>query len=198
MAECVCEQGCPKEVDLVCGSDGITYNNECIMKQTACQINATITVRRKGDCGEYSSALISQSMNFGVAGWVRPSVRDLSLVCLSHVDPCKTKTCTTPYSSCEVRDDVAECVCEQGCPKEVDLVCGSDGITYNNECIMKQTACQTNTMITVRRGGDCGEYDALRPFSLEVFVYGKVVSHPSTNPARPGLPSELVCLPSLF
>ena len=26
----------------------------------------------------------------------------------------------------------------------------------------------------------------------------KVVSHPSTNPARPGLTSELVCLPSLF
>ncbi len=40
----------------------------------------------------------------------------------------------------------------------VDTVCGSDGETYLNECVMKAKACETEMPLYVVRDGYCGEY----------------------------------------
>ena len=51
---CVCpsEDDCPWKVDLICGSDGQSYLNECVMRARACKAGKNVTRVRKGYCGE--------------------------------------------------------------------------------------------------------------------------------------------------
>ena len=52
-ATCKCQNLCSPEIDAVCGSDGKTYANLCLLKLENCMINRVITVARKGFCGKH-------------------------------------------------------------------------------------------------------------------------------------------------
>ena len=63
---CVCpsEDDCPWKVDLICGSDGQSYLNECVMRARACKAGKNVTRVRKGYCGEYPDISQINNMNF--------------------------------------------------------------------------------------------------------------------------------------
>lgn len=72
------------------------------------------------------------------------------------------------------------CLCKQpeDCTAIFNPVCGSDGTSYNNECIMKSHACLTKTNLHVIASGSCipGGICAIKPLSLcrgyfEVFYF---------------------------
>ena len=43
------------------------------------------------------------------------------------------------------------------CPTNLDLICGTDNVTYTNECNLKAIACQTDTQIEIASKGKCGQ-----------------------------------------
>ena len=47
--------------------------------------------------------------------------------------------------------------CHMGCNKMLKPVCGSDGRTYPNECIMKQIACARKHAVIKVYDGKCEE-----------------------------------------
>lgn len=52
------------------------------------------------------------------------------------------------------------CPFEKDCALNVDLVCGSDGQTYINECIMRARSCKAGVAeqkVVPKRNGYCGE-----------------------------------------
>lgn len=70
-------------------------------------------------------------------------------------EECK-KRCSAPYSHCLKNNRSEEkCECIQECPKVMKQVCGSDGVTYFNECLFKKAACEKKTVLSIIGKGSC-------------------------------------------
>ncbi|XP_033609084.1 agrin isoform X4 [Cryptotermes secundus] len=118
-AECDCPV-CPAEFDPVCGSDGISYGNECKLRLEACQHHREIAILYKGLC-----------------------------------NGCENKKCDH-YSICESDGSgAAKCVCPEACVDVRSPACGTDGVTYKNECEMRVAACKSKQFVMVAYKGDC-------------------------------------------
>ena len=73
-------------------------------------------------------------------------------------DPCKDVQCSRPYAKCRVINNTPQCQCQQICTREYAPVCGNDGKTYGNLCMMTSKACSQNQTIIVAGRGKCGEF----------------------------------------
>lgn len=56
IAACECISDCEPIVRPVCGSDGLTYDSNCHLQQSSCQLKTAVTVAYNGVCGEYLSS----------------------------------------------------------------------------------------------------------------------------------------------
>ena len=71
-------------------------------------------------------------------------------------DICKSTVCQN-YAKCEPEDGKPVCKCPLACSLSYKPVCGSDGKTYANECLMRSSSCTFKKMVTVAHAGKCGE-----------------------------------------
>ncbi|CAL7951552.1 unnamed protein product [Xylocopa violacea] len=124
-AICECPT-CPAEFQPVCGNDGISYGNECKLRLEGCKHRREIGVLYQGLC-----------------------------------NGCENKKCDF-YAECESDSaGEAKCVCPSKCessgkePADAEKVCGSDGVTYANECSLKMASCTSQVHISLNYVGDC-------------------------------------------
>ena len=70
--------------------------------------------------------------------------------------PCEAAHCASvPYSTCFMHSGKPVCKCNQSCALDVGKVCASDGVTYQNECEMKKTACLSKKQINISKRQPC-------------------------------------------
>ncbi|RMX61255.1 hypothetical protein pdam_00007370, partial [Pocillopora damicornis] len=75
--------------------------------------------------------------------------------CWKGCRDCK-KRCHPTFSRCVNNNrSEEECECIQECPKVMKEVCGSDNVTYDNECQLKKAACEKYTEIEIVDKGPC-------------------------------------------
>ena len=78
---------------------------------------------------------------------------------LYSLDPCKDVKCGYNAKCRSLPNDTALCECEDDCSTEpVKPVCGSDMVTYPNECALKAKVCLEKKMTTVKSKGICRKY----------------------------------------
>ncbi|XP_042159508.1 agrin isoform X1 [Oncorhynchus tshawytscha] len=143
--KCECTQCQGQALSPVCGSDGMTYDNTCELGLASCVLKKKIEVAKLGSCEE----------ECGSGGSA------------SGVESCEQDRCRTFGGSWDEDTEDDRCVCDFDCNRMPrNLVCGSDGKTYSNECEMKKASCERQGHLLIQNQGPCTAISATSPPEL--------------------------------
>ncbi|KYO31536.1 agrin isoform C [Alligator mississippiensis] len=133
--QCVCLRCERQPFSPVCGSDGVTYDNPCELHVASCQQKKTIEVSRTGPCEDECGSGGSGSGDDG---------------------ECEQDRCRRFGGLWDEDMEDDRCVCDFTClavPRSP--VCGSDGVTYANECELKKSRCEKRQDLYAAGQGAC-------------------------------------------
>lgn len=156
---------CTREYHPVCGSDSITYSNDCLFQCARLQ-NTHLKIRSYGSCDELDNSLrVEQNLCICTMELVpvcgsddRTYANECALNCekskrsglsLKYKGECSEEAQITNEA---VRSDsiIDQCIC----PLNLAPICASDGHTYSNECDFN---CEKriNRQLEVKYSGEC-------------------------------------------
>lgn len=95
-------------------------------------------------------------------------IQSLRFTLLYSVDPCKNVSCDYHAKCSAFPNDTAVCQCMDCTAEPVKPVCGSDMVTYPNECALKAKACKEKKALTVKSIGICRKCSVIILFKLSI------------------------------
>ncbi|XP_071517316.1 ovoinhibitor-like [Panulirus ornatus] len=160
-----CRPECPKIYLPVCGSDGNSYNNKCLLDLASCESvqagGSRITIVAEGLCGTQEPETTVSPQVVGVGG----------------------DATRAPASTCQT-----------ACTRDFLPVCGSNGNSYNNQCLLDIASCESvqagGGPISVVSEGFCAPQGTQEP---ETTVGTQVVGAGGDATPKPASTCQTAC-----
>jgi coxsackievirus/adenovirus receptor len=152
-----CNRMCPRNLDPVCGSDGEKYGNECLLNLASCESSGEI---RLVECPKPCPRMCPRIWMpvCGSNGVTYGNECEFAIAqCEIKKDPEMPPLELENEGNCMVNDfkEVSEPECKTNCGRTVNTVCGDDGETYPNKCVLNRKNCQEGTEIGIAYKGEC-------------------------------------------
>ncbi|KAJ3113800.1 Serine protease inhibitor Kazal-type 5 [Phlyctochytrium bullatum] len=142
---------CPTTGPKVCGTNGKTYDNACLLAVAACTLPYQLKVAAQGTC--IPPGPLKNNCDPNMCREVTtPKVCGDDHVtyaneCMLNVAKCTNQTLTTAYEGVCIECDPSMC---RGVT--TPEVCGSDGVSYGNECFLRVARCKDAGLVKVADG----------------------------------------------
>uniref|UniRef100_UPI0040386C35 agrin-like n=1 Tax=Callospermophilus lateralis TaxID=76772 RepID=UPI0040386C35 len=174
---------CPPWHLPVCGDDGVTYANDCVMGHSGAIRGLLLQKVRSGQCQpgdqcsgtcQFSAICLSRRGRPRCSydrvtcdGAYRPVCpqdgHTYDNDCWRQQAECRQQPGSVPVpgvhcafeATCAVKNGEAACECQQACAGAYDPVCGSDGVTYGSTCELEAMTCALGRDIRVAHRGPC-------------------------------------------
>ncbi|KAL0871424.1 hypothetical protein ABMA27_005154 [Loxostege sticticalis] len=151
---------CDNRKKPVCGSDGVTYTNDCLLN-CATQFNSKLRIAYYGPCitnnnnqpectcaENHSPVCGSDGVTYDNDCWLNCATQYNSRLSIAHSGFCPGSELYADNNE----NKQPECTC----PDKHSPVCGSDGVSYDNDCWLN-CATQYNSRLSIAYSGFCND-----------------------------------------
>ncbi|KAM6380478.1 double-headed protease inhibitor, submandibular gland-like [Pluvialis apricaria] len=157
---------CPRNYEPVCGTNGVTYPNECSLCRDVFR-NRALDKKHDGRCVKLDCTGFLRSGS----GAVIPCTMDYSPICGTNGITYRNKChfCSAVANGLDVNlrnmgacfqpGEEIDCSQQKGssliCTSEYNPICGSDGRTYGNKCQFCNAVSRSRGSLFLRHRGEC-------------------------------------------
>ncbi|XP_042894055.1 agrin-like [Penaeus japonicus] len=134
-----CNQICPKEVNPVCGSDGIIYSSSCDLKRQTCNKRDTVVAVSDEQCLRANGGKCDHRCTSLLDPVCGSDGRTYLNRCIFRVEQCRSGATFAHYGACS--NDTSPCPGDCSDKPLDGPICGSDGNVYNSTCDLEARTC---------------------------------------------------------
>jgi len=163
-----CNTLCPAVYDPVCGTNGVTYSNQCEYEKAVCGIPSCskVKIAYRDECKRTRTKReLPPSPEPPIKRCIRFCLKIYMPVCGSNGVTYGNK-CTFENAKCRAGAAGKDWVikhqgackkpkCPTFCPYNYNPVCGSNGKTYANKCLFNVAKCKAGADWTIAHEGRC-------------------------------------------
>ncbi|XP_016135597.1 agrin isoform X1 [Sinocyclocheilus grahami] len=146
------QQGpCDLNLESPCLKKTCEFGAVCVVKNSkpVCECSDACPQDQDPVCGSdghtYSSSCQMKAMGCALQKKIQ----------MQHKGPCADESCNNCSFGAICDAQTGRCVCPKGCLETRQPVCGSDGMTYENECKLNVEACTKQLDLRVVAHGEC-------------------------------------------